>query len=173
MRRHLPLTMLFAVLMVSCCTSSTFAASLKIGLIDTQRILQESKAAQQAREAIVQELKEKQAVYQGKEREILALRETYEQKKASLSPEEAKDRQLELARDLKELRRLKADLEEELNRKNREWTVQILKEVAEVVSDFRSEEDFTFILEKENVVTADPAIDVTDQIIRLYDRKKP
>lgn len=165
--------MVFAVLVGSCFSSFVCAADVKVGMIDTQRILQESKAAQDAREAIVQDLKEKQAVYQGKEREILAMREAYAQQKADLSPEEAKDRQLELAKSVKELRRLKADLEEELNRKNREWTAQILKDVAKVVSDFRSEEDFTFILEKKNVVTADPAIDVTDRIIRLYDQNKP
>jgi Skp family chaperone for outer membrane proteins len=82
------------------------------------------------------------------------------------------ERQLELARDLKELRRLKADLEEELNLKNRESTARILEEVAEVISEFRKEEGYTFILEKKSVVTADPAIDVTDDIIRLYDKKR-
>jgi outer membrane protein len=158
--------------MVSCFSSSTSAASLKIGLIDTQRILQDSKAAQRARDSIVQELKEKQAVYQGKEREVVSAREAYEREKANLSSEEARERQLELARDLKELRRLKADLEEELNLKNRESTARILEEVAEVISEFRKEEGYTFILEKKSVVTADPAIDVTDDIIRLYDKKR-
>jgi outer membrane protein len=173
MKTRMLLIMVSAVLMGTCFSSFVCAAGVKIGLIDTQRILQESKAAQSAREAIVQDLKEKQAVYQGKEREILNLRQEYAREKANLSTDEARDRQLELARSVKELRRLKADLEEELNRKNREWTAQILKDVAEIVSDFRSEEDYTFILEKKNVVTADPAIDVTDSIIRLYDRKKP
>jgi outer membrane protein len=171
MRKHARLTTLFALLTVSFCSSFAFAADLKIGLIDTQRILQESKAAQEAREAIVQALKEKQAVYQGKEREILNMRQSYEQDQASFSPEEAKERQLDLARSLKELRRLKADLEEELNRKNRELTARILQEVAEVVTAFRADEDYTFILEKKGVVTADPAIDVTEEIIRLYDKR--
>ncbi len=173
MKKFLFWTMAFAIPMVSCFPSSVCAADLKIGLIDTQQILQESNAARKAREAIVQELKDKQAVYQDKEREVLTMQEAFNRDRKDLPPDDARKRQLDLSRSIKELGRLKADLEEELNRRNRELTARILQEVAEVVEAFRSAEKYSFILEKSSVVTADPAVDVTARIIRLYDQKKP
>ncbi len=173
MKPHLFRTMASAILMASFFSSSVSAADLKIGLIDTQKILQESNAARKAREAIVKELKDKQAVYQGKERDVLAMQEALKRDRNTLSSEEAGKRQLDLSRSIKELGRLKTDLEEELNRKNRELTARILQEVSDVVEAFRSAEKYTLILEKSNVVTADPAVDVTPRIIQLYDQKKP
>lgn len=151
--------------------SAVHGASPKIGYIDTQRVLRESKAAQDARNAIVEDLKQKQAVYQAKEQEVLRMQQDYAKERDALSKEIAKDRQEILSKSIKELKRLKVDLEEELNKKHREMTETILREVAEIIKDFRSEKDYTLLFERKNIISADPDIDVTDEIIRIYDQK--
>jgi outer membrane protein len=148
------------------------AASPKIGVIDTKRVLKESKAAQEARTAIMQDLREKQTLYRDKEKEILRMRETYTRDKDNLTTDEAKERQADLAKGIKELSRLKSDLEEELNRKNRDLTRDILQEIVQVVKELRKDEKYTLILEKGSTVAWDEEIDITEEIIERYDKLK-
>jgi Skp family chaperone for outer membrane proteins len=44
--------------------------------------------------------------------------------------------------------------------------------VGEIIRDFRKKEKFTFILEKKTVVAHDEGIDITTDVIKLYDARK-
>jgi Skp family chaperone for outer membrane proteins len=63
-------------------------------------------------------------------------------------------------------------LEEELNKKNVELTQKILKEVGELVCEDFEKKNYSVILEKKSVVISDDDLDITDEIIRLYDMRK-
>ena len=76
------------------------------------------------------------------------------------------------AQQVKELRCLKADLEEELKRKDAELTRKLLTEIRDVVEEYRKKNKITVIFEKRSVVAFDGAIDITDKIIKLYDTVK-
>jgi len=172
MRKQVNMAFVLTFVFMTISVFPAFAAGPKIGIIDTQRVLRESRAAREAREAIARDLKEKQAVYQAKEQEIVKMQEDFNKQRDGLSEAAAKDRQEDLAKSLKELKRLKIDLEEELNRKHRELTEAILKELAEIISDFRDKKGYALIVERKNVVAIDPDIDITGEILKLYDRKK-
>lgn len=148
------------------------AAGVKIGIIDTQRIVAESKKAGAAREILVKELKEKQALFHKREGEVQALQEGLKEARGEGEAAEVKEKRDELARELKNLQRLKADLEEELNKRNRELTQELLREVAGVVGEYRKKHKFTVIFEKKSVVTFDEAVDITDEIIKRYDAER-
>ncbi|MBN1104489.1 MAG: OmpH family outer membrane protein, partial [Deltaproteobacteria bacterium] len=147
------------------------APAVKIGLIDTQRILQESKAAKDARALILEDIKEKRGLFSQKQDKVRALEEDLEKSGKNLGDQALKKKREDLNRELKNLQRLKADLEEELNKKNTELTQKILREVVDVVKAFTKDEKYTLILETKSVVSADETIDITDRIIKLYDKK--
>jgi outer membrane protein len=160
-----------AVLILWVAGTAYGAAAVKIGLIDTQKILQESQAAKDARALILEDIKEKRGLFNQKQEKVRAMEEELEKAGKNLAEQALKERREELNKEIKNLQRLKADLEEELNKKNAELTQKILREVMDIVRTFTRNEKYTLILETKSVVSADDAINVTDQIIKLYDMK--
>lgn len=147
------------------------AAAVKLGVIDTERIMRESRPAKDARALILADLKAKNGQFQEKQAKVKALEEEVRQARGSSADPKARKLTDELAREIKELQRLKSDLEEEINKKNAELTRQILQEIAQIVQAFTKEEKYTLILETKSAVSVDESIDITDQIIKLYNKK--
>lgn len=147
-------------------------APVKIGIIDVQKILRESKAARNAQAVFVKDMEAKRAQLIAKEKEIQALDEELKNANARLSDESRKEKAERLAREVKEFRRLDADMGEELKKKDVELTQKLLGEVRRIVQSFAKSEKYTLILEKNAVAASDDAIDVTDRIIKLYDAGK-
>ena len=148
------------------------AAKIKIGLIDTQKIMRESKAAKKTRTVFLQERDTKRAVLKAKQDVIRAMDEELKRKGKDMSASVRKEKAEKLAREIKELRRLRSDLEEELKKRDVELTRKLLREIKEIVQQFSKKGKYTVILEKKSVVAADEKIDITDKIIRLYDALK-
>jgi len=148
------------------------AAPVKIGVIDTQKILRTSKAAKAAQSVFMKDLEAKRAVYQAKEKEIKALDDELKNQNIKLSAEIRKEKTEKLAQEVKEIKRLGTDMEEELKKKEVELTRRLLSEIAQIVRTFSKKEHYTVILEKSSVIVADDAVDITDRIIKLYDAGK-
>jgi len=147
-------------------------APVKIGVIDTQKILRESKAAKAAQAVFMKDLGAKRAIYQAKEKEVKELDQELKNQNIKLSAEIRQEKTDKLAQEVKELKRLGADMEEELKKKEVELTRRLLSEIAQIVRTISKKEHYTVILEKSSVIVADDAIDITDRIIKLYDAGK-
>lgn len=159
------LTILLVFLMVPVCS----AARVQVGLIDTKRVIRDAKAARDARDDIFKEIKEKQAMFSENKADVMSLSVELRKQKDTLDAETFREKSDALEKQLKELSRLKEDLEEELNEKNIELTQKILQEVWQIVNQYRKDEGYTVIFEADKVVSADEEIDITGEIIRIYD----
>jgi len=145
---------------------------IKLGIIDTARIMKESKAAKNAQVIFQKDLEAKRDILAAKEKEVRLLEEDLKNPDTRLAPEERNGKNDKLAKEVRELGRLKSDLEEELKKKDAELTRKLIGEIREVVNTFYIKENYTLILEKSAVVASDDAIDITDPIILLYDAQK-
>jgi len=145
---------------------------IKLGIIDTAKIMRESKAAKSAQTIFLKDLEAKRGILAAKEKDARLLEEELKNPEAKLSTEERTGKTDRLAKEVKELSRLKSDLEEELKKKDVELTQQLIGEVRGIVNTFSKNENYTLILERSAVVAADNAIDITDRIIQLYDGQK-
>ncbi len=146
--------------------------SIKLGVIDTAKIMRESKAAKNAQTIFLKDLEAKRGTLAAKEKEVRLLEEELKKPDAKLSPEERNNKNDKLAKEVKELNRLKSDLEEELKKKDVELTQKLIGELRGIVNTFYKKENYTLILEKSAVVASDDAIDITDKIIQIYDGQK-
>jgi len=172
MRKKLAIMGVILVAIAISSSDCTQAADVKIGIIDTQEVMKESKAAKKARTLLMDELNEKRSVFGRKQDEVRLLEEEIKIKGDGMTESQRREKNDQLGREVKNLQRLKTDLEEELNKKNVDLTQKILQEVSDVVKEFMKKEKYTLILEKKSVVSSDEAIDITDKILRLYDAKK-
>jgi outer membrane protein len=148
---------------------SLCAADLKVGVIDIQKIMRESNAAKNARAVFLKDVEAKRGVFNAKQKEVQDLQEEIKNKGKDMSDSLRKEKTEKLSRDVKELERLKTDLEEELKKKDTELTQKLLKEISDVVQEYRKKEKYSIIYEKQTLVAYDEAMDITDKIIKLYD----
>jgi len=151
------------------CITSAYAADIKIGVIDTQRILTQSRAAQETQALFANEVEENRNLLLGKQKELEALQEEMNTERLEMTPDVLREKQDKLARVLKEYNRMQNDIEEDLKNRDTELTRELLAEIGEIVREYSKEEKFTIILERTAVVTFDDAVDITDKIIQLYD----
>jgi len=169
MRRHtLPDAFVF-MLMIFLPLTSACAAGVKVGLIDTKRVMMESRAARDARGIFLKDLEAKRAVFNAGQEKVRSMEEELRKAWKDLSTDDRKERAEELSKEKKELARLRTDLEEELKKTDAELTQKIMKEIRETVDTYRKENKYTIILDKTSVVAADEGIDITNDIIRIYD----
>ncbi|MFC1493682.1 OmpH family outer membrane protein [Thermodesulfobacteriota bacterium] len=168
MRKKLFAIILFALI---CFAHSglVYAADMKIAVIDTQKIMRESKSAGKARAVFLKDVQSKRTVLDAKQKEVKALEEEIRTGGKDMAPQVRKEKRDSLAREVKELNRLRSDLEEELKKKDAELRRKILQEVLEIVKEYRKKEKYSIVLEKRSIIDSDDAIDITDKIIRLYD----
>lgn len=169
MRCGLFLGILCALAASGCVTTApvVHAEDAKIGIIDIQRIIQESAPAQKAREAFLEEREAKRSVLLKKRQEVLRMQQEV-QENQGLSEAQQQAEVERINQERKELSRLASDLEEELKKKDIEMTREVLEEVRQVVDRYRKAQGYTVILERKSVVSYDEAMDITGAIIQNY-----
>jgi len=125
------------------CITSAYAADIKIGVIDTQRILTQSRAAQETQALFANEVEENRNLLLGKQKELEALQEEMNTERLEMTPDVLREKQDKLARVLKEYNRMQNDIEEDLKNRDTELTRELLAEIGEIVREYSKEEKFT------------------------------
>lgn len=159
------------VVVLFCFLSSlALAEDVKIGIIDVQQIIRESKVVQKHRANLSREIEDKRKILAAREEAIKTLDD--ELKKEKMTPQTRREKSQKLAKEIRELRRLREDFEEESRKKDAELTVIVLNKISEIIRKIASDGRYTVILEKgQGVVYATDKIDITSEVIKIYDRE--
>lgn len=162
----------FAVLLACFFVSSAHAApDLKVGYVDMQKALAESKAGKAAQKDYEKELQDAQEAIEKKKNEYESLRDAYQKQQASLNAKakaEKEEKLLSLERDLK---RDFKDSQDSLRRMNSQLVGGLVEDLKKAVDEVGKKEGFTFILERssQSVLYADSALDVTEKVVKAFD----
>ena len=102
------------------------------------------------------------------------LREQLEKKTSVMKEDEARNMQKDYERKLRDFERSYKDSQGELQRKDNELTVEMLKELQVVIERFGKENGYSMILEQSSssVLYGSPELDLTEQIIARYNARK-
>lgn len=149
------------------------AANSKIGIVNLQKVLMESKSGRDAIENYKKEVESKQAMLKSKEDAVKKLDEQFRSSAAKMKPAERKAKEESLASEIKELNRLRQDLGDELKKRDADLTAQIMTDVISIVRRIGQEGRYTVIFQaSNNVVYLDNAADITDEVVKIYDGQK-
>ena len=144
----------------------------KVGLIDLQRCLKESKEGQK----VFQILKKKKGDFQirldTKQGELLELRKELDKQAMMLSMDAQEGKKRTIDRKTRELEYLYKDLNEEMVRLQGKEKQRIFKELEKIIKKIGPEESYTLIMEKRagGVLYSTESIDITDRVIKAYDQ---
>jgi len=169
MKRLLVLSLLCIPWIFVSVVTAAQAAPVRIGIIDVQKIIKDSKAAKDARAVFQKEQEKRQAAYAAREKEVVKLQEELKKLDANAPAELRKTKTDKFNIEARELKRFKDDLEEELRRKEIELTAKVIQDLNRILAEFRKKEKLTVILYKSSAAAYDEALDITDRVIKIYD----
>jgi outer membrane protein len=146
------------------------APDLRVGVVDMQRALEESKAGQEAQKQYQDEVKRAQTDIDAKKADLERRQQTYQKQKTSLNQKALEEKQEELIGLEKELKRSFQDQQDALRRKNNQLVGELIKKLRKVVDDYGKDSGYSLILEKgsQSVLFADNSVEITDAVIKRF-----
>lgn len=142
---------------------------VKIGFVDLDRALNESRAGRSALEKLQTKVKETESRLLKEKQELERLRSDIDKKGLLLKEVERRNLEKEFQRRVRNYQREMRDSQEELNQRKNELMADILKGLEKVVTRIGKKEKFTLILERGQVLYTDQGVDITDTVIKRYD----
>jgi len=144
----------------------------RVGLIDFQRCLKESKEGQRVFQILKKKKDNLQKRLDAMQRELLELRKELDKQTMMLSMDAQEDKKKTIERKTRELKYLYKDLNKEMVRAQEKENKRIFEELRKVIEKIGSEGNYTLIMEKRvgGVLYFSKSIDITDQIIKAYDQ---
>jgi len=156
--------------------NGVLAADLKMGYIDSARILAEYEVAEEAQQTLDKELKaweeEAQMMHQG----IMEMANELESQRLMLSEEKLAERDRELRQKQEEYERFVQSIwgqEGRAVQRNVELTRPIIDKINKVLARIGEEEDFDLIFDAANggIAYGSPELDLTDRVIEELNRE--
>ena len=146
----------------------------KVGLIDLQRCLKESKEGQKIFQILRKKKDDLQRQLDTRQRELLELRKELDKQSMMLSMDAQEDKKRTIERKTRELEYLYKDLNEEMVRTQEKEKKRIFEELGKIIEKIGSEGNYALIMEKRagGALYRSKSIDITDQVIKDYDQMK-
>jgi outer membrane protein len=144
---------------------------VRIGFVDLQKAIRDSQAGKRAREQFQAEIKKIESGLLKEKQDLERLKSDLEKKGLLLKAEERRSMEKEFQRRARGYQRQMKDSREELRQREAEMTGSILKELEKVVTKIGEQEKFTLILERTQVLYTDQGVDITDRVIKSFDRR--
>ena len=159
------------VLALVWCTSS-FAAE-KVGYINLQRLVSESKMGKDAKADILKMRTTKQAVLNNKLSDINKLRDFINTKGDKLAASDRRAKVELLQKMYKEYQRLVDDAKEDITREDRQLVAIILRKANDILKNVAKKKKYSIILKDPNSIGyLDPDVDITDLVLKELNKKK-
>jgi outer membrane protein len=154
--------------------SALGAEALKVGVVDIQQFQKTSKQFQKIGAELKQKFDQMQKKLDQEKTALQEFEEEFTKQSMMLSLDAKEDKKRELEKKRRYYKYLYEDYTAEMKNAERDATRMVGKELEKAVRKIGDKEKFTMILEKRMVgllYFADK-IDVTDQVVKLYDQMK-
>lgn len=152
---------------------SARGAEFKMGFIDMQKAIQATTAGKKAKKDLEDEFNKKKKDLDKRETDIKKMGEDFEKRSMAMNEESRMKKQGEIQNEMKKYQELAAKSQMEIQKRERDLTQPIVTKLRSIIEDIAKKEDFTAILEKseQSVMWAKKEIDLTDRVVKEYDKK--
>jgi outer membrane protein len=170
LHRNFVITILAAFLMLTPLTANA-AGALQIAIVDVEKILAESKAAQSLQTQLQAKKEAFQKEFSEKEKQLKASETALLKEKEKLTPEEfakkGKAYSETLIQTNKDFQKSRASLDAGVSRAMKELRKGIVEAAAKVAND----KGYEIVLTRESVLIAEKALDITDDVLKAINEK--
>ncbi len=154
------------------CLAPVAHAEAKLGIVDVQRVIDESNRGKAARDLLQERFEKEKADLEQRGKAIELFKEDLEKQALVLTPEKRAEKQDELQRRIKEFTRLKKDKQEEFNKKQMQVLREVMGAVMKVIQGYGKEQGYTAILDGTQgpVLFVGDGVDITAQIVERFNQ---
>lgn len=157
-------------LILFCLTSSTFAAGNRIGFINLQKAVSNTKEWKKQLAGFKQQFKQAQTLIAAREKKVKSMYEEITKQSFVLDPALKKSKEDRFRKEKVEFERFVQDKNEEFGRKEKEITEKIIAKMIKVVRKIGSEKKISLILDEKTLIYSDSSLNITDIAVKTYDR---
>ncbi len=151
-----------------------FCAELsKIGVIDFQKIVQDSSAGKMIKIDLAAKGEEFQNAILAEKKLLDEMKKTFEREALVLSPEKQQDKQREFRIRVNDFKKMQQNFQQQFKQLEIQKLNEIQKQVFEIAKTIGDKAQYALILEKKaaGVVYFPDQLDITDKIIKEYNLK--
>lgn len=148
-----------------------FRKGFKIGYVDIARIFDQYQKTDIATEKLKKEIEEKRKVIEKRKENINLLKEKLKSQAVVISEEEKSRMEEEVEAKVKELKDIAEKSNRDLRQKEQELVRDILKDIEETIKIYGKDNGYDFILDKREVLYGSEAMDLTEEIINIINKK--
>lgn len=159
---------IFAPLLLVACLSAagiSSAVELKIGFVNSQRVLAEAPQATKAKKKIEGDFSKRDVELQKMAKQLQSLQESLEKNSVTMAENDRQGKEREFADLNRDFQRRQREFKEDLNMRQNEEMAKIFERVNKVIKGIAETEKYDLILQE--AVYASPRIDLTDKIIKI------
>lgn len=157
-------SLLTAAVLVSVASFSQAQEAVRIGYVNTQRILRDAAPAKASQQKLEQEFSKRDKELQDLAARLKGLGERLERDGAVMAEAERGRRQREFAELEKDFQRKQREFREDLNQRQNEELQQVVDKANRVIKQIAEQEKYDLILQ--DAVHWSPRVDITDKVLK-------
>jgi outer membrane protein len=162
---------LAVVALAAASAQPAMAQELKIGYVNSERVLREAAPAQAAQKKLEAEFGKRQREMAEAEQRLKAAADKLEKDGPTLAPADRTRRERELVEQDRDLQRKRREFQEDLNQRRNEELSAVVERANRAIKQIFDTEKYDLILQE--VVFAGPRVDITDKVIRVLNAPAP
>ena len=147
------------------------AQELKIGYVNSEKVLREAVPAQAAQKKLEAEFGKRERDLNDAANRLKGAADKLEKDAPTLSETERTRRQRELVEQDRDLQRKRREFQEDLNQRRNEELAAVVERANRAIKQIFDSEKYDLILQE--VVFAGPRVDITDKVIRALNTAAP
>jgi outer membrane protein len=140
------------------------AQELKIGYVNSERVLREATPAKAAQSKLEAEFSKREKELNDTAARLKAAADKLEKEAPTLSESDRSRRQRELVEQDRDLQRKRREFQEDLNQRKNEELAAVVERANRVIKQIFDQEKYDLILQE--VVFAGPRVDITEKVIK-------
>ena len=165
--RVAPLAVLFFLGVVT-----TFGQSAKLGFVNSNEVLMGTVEGREGLDNMEQLRAQKAQEFEGKNKELQDLQMDLQAKQRTLNPQALTQMERQIEQKQLELRRFQEDAQAELTQKQNALLQGISEKVQGIIDDYAQQNSYAVIfIRDQSQAYVSPSLDVTQEIVRLYNEK--
>ncbi|MEO6030513.1 MAG: OmpH family outer membrane protein [Burkholderiaceae bacterium] len=153
-----------ALLAVSAVSAQT--QELKIGYVNSDRVLREAAPAKAAQAKLEAEFSKRQKEGDEAAQRLKSAADKLDKEAPALGEVERSRRQRELVDQDRELQRRRREFQEDLNQRKNEELASVIERANKVIKQIYDAEKYDMILQGDAIVFVGPRVDITDKVIK-------
>lgn len=144
--------------------AGSYAAELKIGFVNGQRVVNESPQAVKAKKKLEKEFEKRDQDLQKLAKQLQTMQESFEKNAPTLSETDRRNKEREFNDLNRDFQRKQREFREDLNLRQNEEMASIYERVNKAIKQIAEAEKYDLILQE--AVHAGPKVDITERVIK-------